>query len=274
MARISNGNALTTALLQPGWTFENNGYGLITVKARWAIDEASAFSDGNIGIGATFTEVSGETLKCTKSTFAFQKNGLTYVDQEYVGIASATGSTTRPDVTASNGLTSEHITTHPQFFTASTGIAGPKPFTASSITQSNGAPLYKGLNGAHFQDPEGGKFVGFLDPTYPLYYGKSHYLAPVTSFSGVIYTTSSSVLTDMKGDIGRTSGSNAFSGNVLLPSVFGTSFTASGRNQLLLSQVNMESYALNSSGVPYIMKINYEIRYNRDGYVSPVYEAS
>lgn len=76
MARISNGNALTTALLQPGWTFENNGYGLITVKARWAIDEASAFSDGNIGIGATFSEVSGETLKCTKSTFAFQKNGL------------------------------------------------------------------------------------------------------------------------------------------------------------------------------------------------------
>lgn len=274
MARISNGNALTTALLQPGWTFENNGYGLITVKARWAVDEASIGSATDIGIGATFTEASGETLKCTKSTEAYQKNGIVYVDQEYVGIASATGSTTRPDVTASNGLTSEHITTHPQFFTASTGIAGAKPFTASSITQSNGAPLYKGLNGAHFQDPEGGKFVGFLDPTYPLYYGKSHYLAPVTSFSGVIYTTSSSVLTDMKGDIGRTSGSNAFSSNVLLPSVFGTSFTVSGRNQLLLSQVNMESYALNSSGVPYIMKINYEIRYNVDGYVSPVYEAS
>lgn len=274
MARISNGNALTSALLQPGWTFENNGYGLITVKARWAIDEASAFSDGNIGIGATFSEVSGETLKCTKSTFAFQKNALTYVDQEYVGIASAAGNTTRPDVTASNGLTSEHITTHPLFFTASTGIAGAAPFTASTIQGPNGTTLYKGLNGSHFQDPAGGKFVGFLDPAYPLYYGKSHYLAPVTSFSGNIYTTSSSVLTDMKADIGRTSGSNSFSGNTLIPSVFGTTFTTGGRHQLLLSQVNMESYALNSSGVPYIMKINYEIRLNRDGYVSPVYEAS
>ena len=274
MARISNGNALTTALLQPGWTFENNGYGLITVKARWAVNDASAFTATDIGIGATFTKVSGETLKCTKSTYAFQKNGLTYVDQEYVGIASGLSGTTRPDVTASNGLTSEHITTHPLFFTASTGIAGAKPFTASSIQGPNGTTLYKGLNGAHFQDPEGGKFVGFLDPTYPLYYGKSHYLARVTSFSGSIYTTSSSVLTDMKGDIGRTSGTNAFSGNTLIPSVFGTTFTNSGRHQLLLSQVNMESYALNSSGVPYMMKINYEIRFNAEGYVSPVYEAS
>ena len=273
MARISNGNALTSALLQPGWTFENNGYGLITVKARWAVDEASAFTASDIGIGATFTEVSGETLKCTKSTYAFQKNGLTYVDQEYVGIASAVGNTTRPDVTASNGLTSEHITTHKEFFTASTGIAGAKPFTASSI-QDNGATLYKGLNGSHFRDPEGGKFVGFLDPTYPLYYGKSNYLAPVTSFSGVIYTTSSTVLTDLKADLGKTSGANTFSGHTLIPSVFGTSFTVSSRNQLLLSQVNMESYALNSSAVPYMMKINYEIRYNVDGYVSPVYASA
>lgn len=274
MARISNGNALTTALLQPGWTFENNGYGLITVKARWAVNDASAFSATDIGIGATFSKVSGETLKCTKATYAFQKNGLTYVDQEYVGIASGLSGTTRPDVTASNGLTSEHITTHKEFFTASTGIAGAPTFTASSILGPGGTTLYKGLNGAHFQDPEGGKFVGFLDPDYPLYYGKSNYLAPVTSFSGVIYTTSSTVLTDLKADIGKTSGTNAFSSVTLLPSVFGTSFTVSSRNQLLLSQMNMESYALNSSGVPYMMKINYEIRFNADGYVSPVYGAS
>lgn len=274
MARVSNGNPLSAALLQPAYTFENNGYGLITVKARWAIDEASAFSSADIGIGATFTAISGEILKCTKSTFAFQKNALTFVDQEYVGIASATGSTTRPDVTASNGLTSEHITTHKNFFTASTGIAGPPTFTASSITTSSGTTLYKGLNGAHFQDPEGGKFVGFLDPDFPLYYGKSNYLAPVTSFSGVIYTTSPAVLTDLKADLGKTSSANTFSGHTLIPSVFGTSFTVSGRNQLLLSQVNMESYALNSSAVPFMMKINYEIRYNVDGYVSPVYASA
>ena len=272
MARISNGNALTSALLQPDWTFNNNGYGLLTVKARWAIDEASAFSDANIGIGATFSEVSGETLKCTKSSYAFQKNGLTYVDQEYVGIASAAGGITRPDVTASNGLTSEHISTHPNFFTASTGIAGAKPFTASSIAGPNGTTLYKGLNGAHFQDSAGGKFVGFLDPDYPLYYGKSQYLASVTSFSGAVYTTSSSNLTTLKAALGRTSGTNAFNSITLIPSVFGTTFTTSGRKQLLLTQVNMESYALNSSGVPYMMKINYEIRFNVDGYPSAVYQ--
>ena len=268
MARINQGNALTTPMLQPGWTVVENGYGLQTVKGRYIIDEGSpsGFSLGDVDSNLLGARVS-------KITKTFNELGLAVEDLELVMLDSTT---TRPEITGSSGLTSEHITTHPEFFTASTGIAGAKPFTASSILGPNGTTLYKGLNGAHFQDPEGGKFVGFLDPTYPLYYGKSHYLAPVTSFSGVIYTSSSANVTTLKAAVGKTSGTNTFGGITLLPSYVGTTFTTGSpsRNQLLLSQVNFEDYAVTAGGTAYVFKINYEIRYNREGYVSPVYASA
>lgn len=266
MARVDNGNNLATPMLQPGWTVTEDGYGLITVKARYVLDEGSAS-------GFTLGQSIGDLLsaRVSKINKTFNKNGLAVEELELVKLDSTT---TRPNITGSSGLTSEHITTHPQFFTASTGIAGAKPFTASALTKGNGQTLYKGLNGAHFSDPDGGRFEGFLDPTYPLYYGKSHYLAPVTSFSGVIYTSSSGNVTTLRDAVGKTSGTNAFGGITLLPSYVGTSFTISSRHQLLLSQVNFEDYAVTAGGTAYVYKINYEIRYNREGYVSPVYAAS
>jgi hypothetical protein len=44
----------------------------------------------------------------------------------------------------------------------------------------------------------------------------------------------------------------------------GTGFTYDSKNQLLLSQVNVEDYGL-------LYKVNYEIRYNRNGYAKAVY---
>lgn len=267
MARVSQGNPLNSSILQPGWTLQNDGYGLLTAKARWAIDKTAVDSDGNIGIGAIFSEVSPEIMKCTSSLQAYQKNGIVYVDQEYVGIAS--GDTTRPNVSGSSGLTSEHITTHPDFFT--TSIAGPPPYTASQIEGAQS--LYYGNNGAHFKDEKGGRFVGFIDPDFPDFYGKTHYLAPSTTFSGHIFTTSPATLKELKDGIGKVSGSNSFAGTVLIPPVMGTTWVNGGKKQLLLSQVNCEQYAMNSNGVAYMMKISYEIRFNRDGYSEDVYQS-
>lgn len=251
-------------MLQPGWTTTEDGYGLITVKARYVMDEGT--------VGFTLGQQVGDLLnaRVSKINKSFNKNGLAVEDLELVLLDSTI---TRPNISGSSGLTSEHITTHPDFF-GSSGIAGAKPFTASSIQGPNGTTLYKGINGAHFQDPEGGKFVGFLDPTYPLYYGKSHYLAPVTSFSGVIYTTNDANVTTLKLAVGKTSGTNNFGGIKLLPNYVGTSFTTSSRNQLLLSQVNFEDYAVTAGGTAYVFKINYEIRYNREGYLSTVYQSA
>jgi hypothetical protein len=162
----------------------------------------------------------------------------------------------------SRGLTSEHISTHSNFFTATTGIAGPTPYVASTVVPNE----FAGLNGSHFERATGGKFLGFKDPASPLYYGKTNDLAPQTSFSGHFYTTSSTAPKEFVARVGKTSGTGAFYSLDLLPSYMGTAFvTATGsRNQLLLAQTNFEDFGS-------LYKVNYEIRYNRDGYVAAVY---
>jgi hypothetical protein len=64
--------------------------------------------------------------------------------------------------------------------------------------------------------------------------------------------------------VGKTSGDGSFLSIDLLPAYMGSSFTVSGKNQLLLAQVNAEDYGS-------LYKVQYEIRYNREGYVASVY---
>ena len=42
MAKVSQGNALTTPLLQPGYTIDNDGYGVLTCKAVYKCDDSTA----------------------------------------------------------------------------------------------------------------------------------------------------------------------------------------------------------------------------------------
>lgn len=250
-------------MLQPGWTTQADGYGLITTKGRYIADEGNANA---FNLGQQIPDLAGTRI--SKITQTFNKNGLQVIDLEGVQLDSGT---TRPNVSASSGLTSEHITTHPDFFST---IAGPKPYTQSTLSKGNGQTLYKGLNGAHFSDTEGGKFEGFLDPSFPDFYGKTHYLAPVTSFSGTIFTSSPSNARKLKESVGKTSGMRSFNGVILLPSYLGDSFIIAGRHQLLLSQVNFEDYAVTVAGEAYVIKVTYEIRLNAEGYSSKVYKAA
>jgi hypothetical protein len=208
---------------------------------------------------------------------------LDTIDAEYVGIDSAVVSTrTNPNVTASTGLTSEHITTHPNFFgpTApfTTAIAGDgTTFVGSTIDVQ-----YKvgGVYGAHFKGTttNAGGFVGFLDSSTAAkqaFYGKNQYLAPTTSFSGSIYTSAAGDVTSIKGAVGKTSNSNSFGSVKLLPDHIGTVWTVAAKggtlDTILLSQVSFEDYCVQASGAPRIYKINYEIRFNREGYPTQVY---
>lgn len=263
MARVDNGNNLQTPMLQPGWVTQADGYGLITTKGRYVADEGNANS---FNLGDQVPDLAGTRI--SKITQTFNKNGLQVIDLEGVQLDSAT---TRPNVSASSGLTSEHITTHPDFFST---IAGPKPYTQSTLSKGNGQTLYKGLNGAHFSDEQGGKFEGFLDPSFPDFYGKTHYLAPITSFSGTIFTSSSVNAKKLKDAVGKTSASRSFDGITLLPSFLGDAFVISGRHQLLLSQVNFEDYAVTVAGNAYVIKVTYEIRLNAEGYSSKVYKSA
>ena len=266
MARIDKGNVLTTPLQQPGGKFSDDGYGLITATVVWKSDQ-SASLNSVVNRGSTCPLAGASFCDAHKYTIAYDALGLALITVDYVGIDPTinSGTRTNPQVGVSQGLTSEHISTHPSFFTATTGIAGAKPFTASPITTGE----FKGLNGAHFSSATGGTFRGFKDPDYPLYYGRTNYLAPQTSFSGIFYTTTGATPKALVERVGKTSGDGSFNSIALLPSYMGTSFvTGTGsRNQLLLAQVNVEDFGL-------LYKVNYEIRYNRDGYVAPVYPAA
>tara|TARA_R110002126_G_scaffold235871_1_gene379564 strand:+ start:1088 stop:1885 length:798 start_codon:yes stop_codon:yes gene_type:complete len=265
MARIDQGNNLASVILQPGAKFQEDGYGLTTGTCTFkAANTASVGSTINRGSACPIAAYS--YCKAHKFSVTFDALGIAVYVVDYVGMnASSYPVYTDRQMGVSQGLTSESITTHSNFFTASTGIAGATPFTASTIDPTE----FKGLNGAHFQKATGGKFLGFKDPASPLYYGKTNYLAPQTSFSGHFYTTSSTAPKNFVAVVGKTSGTGDFYGLDLLPSYMGTAFvTATGsRNQLLLAQVNVEDFGS-------LYKVNYEIRYNRDGYVAAVYPAA
>lgn len=262
MAIIKKGNALATGQVQPGWTVQADGYGLWTGHAVFQVDSTSPWTV-NRGDAFPISNYNG-VLFAQKIVRTNRSLEVDVISVDYVGL-STPGSTflSLPNVTSSNGLTSEHISTHPKFFTAA-GIAGPKPFTASTIVPGE----FKGLNGAHFEKADGGKFLGFKNPDYPLYYGKTNYLAPVTSYSGVIYTNTIIRVTALRGALGKTSGTNSFAGVQLLPTYLGSTFTTGtpARNQLLLSQVNHEDYGKD------LYKVSYEIRYFADGYPSETYQ--
>lgn len=262
MAIIKKGNALATGQVQPGWTVQADGYGLWTGHAVFQVDSTSPWTV-NRGDAFPISNYNG-VLFAQKIVRTNRSLEVDVISVDYVGL-STPGSTflSLPNVTSSNGLTSEHISTHPKFFTAG-GIAGPKPFTASTIVPGE----FKGLNGAHFEKADGGKFLGFKDPDKPLYYGKTNYLAPVTSYAGVIYTNVISRVTGLRSKLGKTSGTNSFNGTQLLPSYLGSTFTTGSpaRNQLLLSQVNHEDYGKD------LYKVSYEIRFFADGYPPETYE--
>lgn len=278
MARISQGNALTTALQQPGAKFQNDGYGLITGTITFKEDQGGSSSFLARGSACPISGYSFCTLH--KASAQFDTLGLQTYVCDYVGISVAGGavssSLTNPQITGSQGLTTEHITAHPNFFELYTAggfsgdpIAGVGTGTidAPAYTPA-GSNEFTGKNGSTFEKATGGKFLGFKVAKYKGLYGKTSYLAPQTSFSGHFYTTSTSNVTGMRDRVGKTSGTNTFNSIKVIPDYVGTTFTVGTspdtKNQLLLAQVSFEDFGN-------LYKVSYEVRYNRDGYEKSVY---
>jgi hypothetical protein len=279
MAIVKLGNPLTAKFLQAGSTYETDGYGLLTAKGIYQLDQ----SVGGTAIVGGQVHPQYSDLFVHKFTLTRNTLEIDQVDADYIGIMAEVGTTTRPNVTASHGLTSEHITTHPNFFGPATGFTTAIAGNGTTFTASLINPDYKegGVFGAHFKGSaiNAGSFVGFLDSstaTKQYFYGKNQYLAPTTSFSGHIYTKLTTVVTALRNAVGKTSTTNSFSGTKLLPDHVGTSWTATVkgavRPTLMLSQVSFEDYCVNPAGTPTIFKVNYELRFNREGYPDEVYQ--
>lgn len=274
MARIEQGNALSTPLQQPGAKIQGDGYGLLTATVVWKADEGAAVGSV-INRGSSCPITSLGTLTAHKYAISYDALNIATLTVDYVGIDSSfySGARTEPQITGSQGLTSENITAHPNFFTLATGFSGAPiagvgsgilaapVYTAKTVT---GGTEYQGNNGSRFQEQSGNKFLGFKVAEFNGYYGKTNYLAPQTSFSGHFYTTSSANVTGIRDRVGKTSGTNQFDSIKLVPDYVGMTFLNGTKHQLLLAQVSFEDFGT-------LYKVQYEVRYNREGYEPATY---
>lgn len=276
MARVSQGNSLSTVMLQPGAKFSDDGYGLITGTCVFKADQTASIG-GTISRGSSCPIAAFNYCTTHKYSVSLDNLGIATYTVDYVGIYPSFGTMTDPQITGSQGLTSENITAHPNFFQLASGFSGTAiagvgtgslatpAYTAKTV---NTTTEYEGNNGSRFETQTGGKFLGFKVAQYKTLYGKTNYLAPTSSITGHFYTSSSSAINNLREAVGKTSGTGTFATSYdLLPTYLGTSFAVGGKNQLLLAQVSFEDFGN-------LYKMQYEIRYNRDGYETSVYAAS
>jgi len=260
MARVTKGNPLSSPVLQPGWTIENDGYGLLTCSASYKVRHGT--STGTPGTGAAALSAAPKRgdafpqdarLQCHRSTSVMDGNGIQVISADYVGIA--TGTTTAPNVSGRYSSNQEPISTHPSFSDFGGTKADPK-------------------NGAVFNDD--GSFKRFADPGFDQYYGVTSYLACGFAITGTIYTSDFTVLAQLKDAIGTTSGTGYFGNSNLIGDLtnlskqnagwtgYGNWVTPREDEQLLLSGLACEYYGK-------IIKISYDIMYSQDGWNVDIY---
>lgn len=287
MAVNKKGNPLTTAVQQTNCNVTNDGYGLLTSTVNWQGDIA----------GTPILKGSDHPVYSFMKAWKIQReytttNRIEY-KVDYVGICSEipagsegagnwiSATNTIANISGAASLSTEGITSHPNFFYATSGTP-PAPDTSKMIagygTGTQSVPVYPpstlvsgeyvGLNGAHFKKiGTTYQFTGFKDPneTYRPFYGKSNYLAPTTGLSGIIYTSSDAVVQRFLSNVGRSSLVNGWdTGPLLVPNFMGTSWEGGYGAQLLLAGVNFEQYG-------HVYKCSYQIRINKEGWPVQVY---
>ena len=290
MAIVINGDPLTTALLQPGWTVVSDGFGLNTSTTVYKVD--TTFDIDAFAIkGSAHPDTAYSYLKLDKWKVSWDSLDIATLTVDYVGIDTAvnSGVRTNPNTSSANGLTTENITTHPNFFNLDAAFTT-GPIAGTSYVQSDLGPLveikdpvdfvtqvisgktiiiskkqsYIGNNGACFESELGGRFIGFVDPAYPNYFGKTNYLTRTTSYSGIMYSTVLGDVQALLALLNSATDTDSWGIFALLPAWAPIGVGSGGGNVNLLSQVNVEEFGA-------LYKIMYEIRYSKVGWDSSVY---
>ena len=278
MAIVNTGDTLVAPILQSGWTVVSDGFGLHTSVSVYKADYTSALTAFLVK-GTAHPDPAYTYLKIDKWRISWDALDMATVTVDYVGIDPSinSGVRTNPNTSSANGLTSEPLTSHPNFFTADPlfagVIAGAGPYDADTLgplvqskTTPKGEPTlsFTGLNGACFESVNGGRFIGFVDPIYPSFYGKTNYLATVTSYSGVMYSTSLADVQALLALLNTATDTASWGVFDLLPAWAPIGTVATIGHVNLLSQVNVEQFGS-------LYKINYEIRYSKTGWDDYVY---
>ena len=284
------GNDLTTALLQPGWTVVADGFGLNTSTTVYKVTTAFDI-DAFVVKGSPHPDPAYTYLKLDKWKISWDSLDIGTLTVDYVGIDTAinSGVRTNPNTSSANGLTTENLTTHPNFFVAD-ALFTTGPIAGVTYSQSDLGPLveiknpadyitqvilgktviiskkqsYVGNNGACFESEDGGRFIGFVDPAHPNFFGKTNYLTKTTTYSGTMYSTVLGDVQALLALLNSATATNSWGIFVLLPAWAPIGVGSGGGNVNLLSQVNVEEFGS-------LYKIMYEVRYSKVGWHSSVY---
>lgn len=295
MALITIGNNHLAKVLQEGYTIDDDSYGLFTGTCVFEIDQ------GQVGPDSEYIPNPGDAHPDSRYNFmladkrkrVFGSGNKVRVSVTYVGVyyqsdyGEGVINITYPQAGGTDGTSTEPVENHPHFWKAvmngddpvyggapiagvGTGTTDPiaPNFPVSSRPKLAGDKntYYQGNHGSQFTDAKGSRFLGFADPAFPKFYGKKSYLARVTSWTGVLYTTSTAFMNDLRNHNLTTMTTNMVSGVKVLPDYYGSTFTAAdGSPQLLIMNVGVERYSLN------VYKITYTIRYNVDGFPNEIY---
>jgi hypothetical protein len=173
MAIIKYGNPLAGPLLQPGWTVDQDGFGLIQVSAKYRFAKSLAnqfttfFQRGITPAPAPFNY-----CKMWRGSLTEEKGEIMVANIEFAGIDPAVGGglATNAQVAMTAGSSSEPIEHHPNFlqvFCESGGLSSPlagfpsatgwDPSTTTNPNRALWTPKVAN-NGA----TQGQQFVGFL----------------------------------------------------------------------------------------------------------------
>lgn len=288
MTIVNTGNTLSAEQIQPGITLMSDGFGLVTATATYKCDWATSVAVTQRGEPLDFGGLT--YLKAHKSSTSYDNLQYKTIKVDYVGIDPTIngGVRTNPNTSVANGLTAENITSHPNFFTAATGYGGMPlagrpsdfgglypdstlgpPVTVIAVGGPNvGKPVVvpssEGYNGACFETGMGGRFIGFVDPSYPDIYGKTQYLARTTTYSGVVYYSNAAFVQGLYLLLGTATDSNSWGSSYPLIPSWGPIGEGEYGNKNLLSQINVEEYGT-------LFKVMYEIRYSNEGWPPDVY---
>lgn len=290
MAIVETGDPLTTAMLQPGWTVVADGFGLNTSTTVYKVDTTFDV-DAFVVKGSAHPDPVYSYLKLDKWKISWDALEIATLTVDYVGLDPAinSGVRTNPNTSSANGLTTESITTHPNFFVAD-ALFTTGPIAGVSYAQSDLGPLveiknpvdyftqviqgkkviiskkqsYVGNNGACFESENGGRFIGFVDPAHPNFFGKTNYLTKTTTYSGTMYSTVLADVQALLALLNSATGTNSWGIFVLLPAWAPIGVGSGGGKVNLLSQVNVEEFGS-------LYKISYEVRYSKVGWHPSVY---
>jgi hypothetical protein len=238
---LKKGNNLSAPQLQPGWTIEGDGYGLLTSRLTFICDAGVA--EGKKPKENEAHPKDGRLL-CHKASYSINDNELATISADYVGIAS--GEMTRVIVSGESGLATQDIQVHPKFWQGNAGMTGKplmdlgwdmaeKAFPATNAEAVNNALV-----------------------------GIKSFLAPDLQFSGVYYTSSKEILTSNQKMVGKTFKDIAGYKDIVIPQDL--KFISNKHIRFgLMTSCNYELYAN-------IYKVRFTFRVATGGWHSYIYE--